>query len=99
MYTRNGGIRFDAAASDGRSGQPRVRFEYTNWKGHRHTYVADVESFELGPYDEGGIREGRGKQWVMHAMVVTRDEDARPDVNTRRRTFILTKIEKLEEMI
>ena len=88
-----------------RASRPKlVRFTYCNWRGDVHEYVVKPESIELGPYDGGGYhsndREGEpsDQHWVFHGEVVTRDGDTRPDMGTRRRTFLLGSIDRLEIM-
>lgn len=71
----------------------QIKFEYTNWKGHRHTYVVEPEAVAYGPYLKGGYHETADPRWVLHGDVVTRDGDSRPDMDTRRRTFILADIQ------
>lgn len=76
-------------------GPPLIRFLYTNWNGEHHEYVIEPESIEFAPYDKGGSRAGlRGSQavWVLHGDLVTRDGDTRADMDTRRRTFIMSEI-------
>lgn len=84
-----------------RASHPKlVRFEYTNYKDERHTYVIKPESIEFAPYPDNGSRTaeylGRDPVWLFHGEVVTRDGDTRPDMGTRRRTFVLNGIERLE---
>jgi hypothetical protein len=73
----------------------QIEFEYTNWKGRRHTYVVVPEAVAYGPYTGMGYdqREGAECQWVLHGDVVTRDGDSRPEMDTRRRTFVLEAVQ------
>lgn len=76
-----------------------LRFTYTNWRGVDHEYVIEPLSIEFGPYDQGGVNDGREQHWVMHGDVVTRDDDPRPEMGpTRRRTFIITGMRHVEEV-
>jgi hypothetical protein len=76
-----------------------IKFRYTNWRGVEHIYVIQPESIEFGPYDNDGRKEGGLKHWVLHGNVVTRDGDPRPEMNPRRRTFLLVDIFDMEEVI
>jgi hypothetical protein len=82
-----------------RASHPKlVKFLYRNWKGDLHWYVVKPESIELGPYDQhgSGARPVEEYQWVFHGEVVTRDGDTRPDMGTRRRSFLMGTMERLE---
>lgn len=73
-----------------------LQFSYVNWHGCRHDYTVDPESVEFGPYEDGPLSEWR---WVLHANVVTRDGDVRPEMGpTRRRTFLIEEIENLRSV-
>jgi hypothetical protein len=75
-----------------------VRFRYINWRGNKHVYEVDVESFQFGPFEKGGVAEDpTTRNWVMHGHVVTRDGVDRPEMgDNRRRTFVLSDIRDLE---
>lgn len=77
---------------------PFLEFAYENWKGITYAYVVEPEKIEFGPYDGTGANNGQIMNWVLHAEVVTRSGDPRPDMQTRRRTFLLTKIRHLREV-
>lgn len=71
-----------------------IKFTYVNWRGDEHEYVIKLESLEYGHYGEHGSTGSVGEMnWVLHGHVVTRDGDPRPDMGTRRRTFLLNKIQ------
>jgi hypothetical protein len=76
----------------------RVKFMYRNHRGDLHWYVVKPESIEFGPYDNNGsgARPVEEYNWVFHGKVITRDGDTRPDMGTRRRTFLIGSMERLE---
>lgn len=67
-----------------------VKFEYRNWKGETHQYVVRPESLAFGPYTGSGKAPAASAPhvWVLHAQVVTRDEEQRPG----KRTFLISGI-------
>lgn len=70
-----------------------LKFRYVNWRGRRHEYVVEPIGIELFE------RQGAGTHWTLHANVVTRDGDPRPEMGpTRRRSFMMTGIRDLEEV-
>lgn len=74
-----------------------VKFCYTNWRGTDYEYVVEVESFQYGRFQKGGIGcEPDPRVWVLHGQVVSRDGDERPEMNPRRRTFLLHDVRDLE---
>lgn len=73
---------------------PHWRFRYTNWKGSDYEYRIVVEGIEFGPYDASGATSNE-PGWALHGWVITRDGDARPEMGTRRRTFLLNGIRDL----
>ncbi len=75
-----------------------LSFTYTNWRGQEHRYVIEPEGkIEFGPYDQGGMHPGQEPSaWVMHGKVVTRDGDPRPEMGTRRRTFLMAEMRDIE---
>lgn len=77
-----------------------VKFRYRNHRGDLHWYVVKPESIEFGPHDNHGTgaRPEEEYNWVFHGEVVTRDSDTRPDMGTRRRTFLIGSMERLEIM-
>lgn len=82
-----------------RASRPKlVKFLYRNWRGDLHWYVVKPESIEFGPHDNHGTgaRPESEWNWVFHGEVVTRDGDARPDMGTRRRSFLMGTMERLE---
>lgn len=83
---------------------PPVVFEYVNWRGDRHEYKVLVESIAFGMYPTNEVNNDvqptssvkNEEKFVMHAHVITRDGDPRPDMGpSRRRTFDLLKVENL----
>jgi hypothetical protein len=70
-------------------------FDYNNWRGEDHQYVVLPESIEFGEYrgDVNGEREG--SCWLLHADIVTRDGDTRPEMGARRRTFVLADLREI----
>jgi hypothetical protein len=84
-----------------RASHPKlVQFIYTNWKGQTYNYVVKPESIEFAPYDTATHRqiEGAEPRWLFHGEVVTRDGDTRPNMGTRRRSFLLYGMRQLEIM-
>ncbi len=74
-----------------------VQFRYTNWRGDEYEYVVEVESFQFGRFQKSGIgREPDPRVWVLHGQVITRDGNERPEMNPRRRTFLLDDVKDLE---
>lgn len=77
-----------------------LEFDYLNHRGIRYTYVITPESLQFGWWhpDGGGIVPERRRGectplWVLSGDVITRDGDKRPDMGTRRRTFVFDKIQ------
>lgn len=74
-----------------------LHFHYVNWRGDPHDYVVLVEGIAYGRYNASGV-DDTVKNWVLHGVVVSRDGDIRPEMgDSRRRTFLLSKIEQLKE--
>src|SRR6188768_2909068 len=72
---------------------PLVEFEYVNWRGNQYTYVVDVEAISIAGQDPGGYSsDPADQQFILHGDVVTRDGDTRPEMGTRRRSFMIQKI-------
>lgn len=73
-----------------------ITFQYVNWRGVNCKYVVEPESVEYGHYGDFGSTGSIGEQnWVMHGFVVTRNDDPRKDMGTRRRTFLLAKMKNV----
>jgi hypothetical protein len=78
-----------------RASRPKlVKFLYRNWKGELHWYVIQPESIEFAVF--GDPNSGQDPEWIFHGQVLTRDNDPRTDMGTRRRSFKLGVIERLE---
>lgn len=80
-----------------------IRFTYENWRGSVHEYVVEPEAVSFGLFDSNGAHPDSPNredniQAVMHGNVVTRDGDTRPDMDTRRRTFLVRKMRKITIM-
>lgn len=66
-----------------------IRFNYTNWREEDHEYVVEPES----------VSRGKGEHWYLHATIVTRDGNPRPEIDgNRRRSFELARLEDIEEV-
>jgi hypothetical protein len=71
----------------------QLKFRYTNWRGDDHVYV--VEPTGAGT----GIDDYNRDRPVIHAEVVTRDGDPRPEMgDNRRRTFVIAEMRDIEEV-
>lgn len=73
----------------------RLTFRYHH-DGTLHEYCVVAQELDFGFYGEAGQKIAEAAaglleaSWVLHAEVVTRDGDPRPDMlPTRRRTFLL----------
>jgi hypothetical protein len=70
-------------------------FRYTNWKFEPHDYVVQVESVVWAPYP--GADSSQDPEWLLNGKIVTRDGDARPEINpNRRRTFKMAEMSEVQ---
>jgi hypothetical protein len=67
-----------------------LAFDYTNWCGDRYRYVVD---FKAGHAPGPTRYEGDP---ALAGQLITRDGDTRPDMLTRRRTFVIDRMENVE---
>lgn len=68
-----------------------LSFDYVNWRGRNHRYVIEPERIEFAfvPFSTNI------ETWVLHGMVVTRDDDPRPGMSNRRRTFLMSGLRNI----
>lgn len=75
-----------------------LRFDYTNWRGHDHTYVIDPAAGR-NPGLHAMVDAERADYWGISGQVITRDGDPRREMgDNRRRTFALVKMRNVEEV-
>jgi len=71
----------------------QLKFRYKNWRGVDHEYVVELTGAGVGVDDYNRDRP------VVHAEVVTRDGDRRPEIGqNRRRTFVISEMRDMEEV-